>query len=306
MAARSGCGPPVVTLRSIRLLALATILVCACSSTTNPPTTNPAAITSSTPGTRGTEPTTTTTEAETRIGTDLVGGLPIEVYGPSDVGEYPVVVMLHGGGWFGGSPASMGPLADHLASRDIVVFNSTYRTSAGGYPESFDDVACDIRFALSKAPAYTTSTGPVTVVAHSAGAHIASVVSLAGDLFGRDCPVGDGVQVGRFVGLAGPYDPTLYSAVLASYFGTRFEDDPTPWAAGSAYSYLTENPDLRMLLIHGDDDDLVPIRSSEVFFESASEAGYDVTFEELSGASHMDARDPGLVGDRIVEFVTAP
>ena len=67
----------------------------------------------------------------------------------------------------------------------MVVFNSTYRTSDGGYPDSFDDVACDIRFALSEASYYTTSTGPITVVAHSAGAHLAAVVSLAGDGSGR-------------------------------------------------------------------------------------------------------------------------
>ena len=48
-----------------------------------------------------------------------------------------------------------------------------------------------------------------------------------------------------FVGLSGPYDPTLYSAVLAGYFGTRLEEDPAPWEAGSPYSYLDENPELQ-------------------------------------------------------------
>jgi len=262
--------------------------------------------------------TTTTTEApatsttgaitapENRIGMHLVAGLPIEVYGPRELGNFPVVVMLHGGGWFGGSPASMEPLASSLASAGIVVFNSTYRTSAGGYPESFDDVACDIRFALSKAAEYTTSNRPLTVVAHSAGAHIGSVVSLAGDVFGQDCDLGAGVVVDRFVGLAGPYDPTLYSAVLTGYFGTRLEEDSAPWEAGSPYSYLDDNPRLKILLIHGTEDDLVPIRSSELLAEAAADAGLDVAFEELPGATHMDARNPNLVADLIVEFVTRP
>jgi acetyl esterase/lipase len=200
----------------------------------------------------------------------------------------------------------MEPLASSLATAGIVVFNSTYRTSAGGYPESFDDVACDIRFALSKAPEYTTSTRPLTVVAHSAGAHIGAVVSLAGDLFGQDCDLGADVLVGRFVGLAGPYDPTLYSAVLTRYFGTRLEEDSAPWEAGSPYSYLDDNPSLKMLLIHGTEDDLVPIRSSELLAEAAGEAGLDVRLEELPGATHMDTRNPNLVTDLIVEFVNDP
>ena len=278
------------------------VLVGACTSVTGRSTT---AVAPEPPTTSATT-TLLATEPENRLGIDLVGGLPIEIFGPDEIGEYPVVVMLHGGGWFGGSPASMEPLAGHLASHDIVVFNSTYRTSAGGYPQSFDDVACDARFALATAPEFTTLRGPLTVVAHSAGAHIGSVVSLAGDLFGSDCPENDHVRIDRFVGLAGPYDPTIYASVLSGYFGTRLDEDPTPWEAGSPYSYLGENPDLRMLLIHGGDDDLVPISSSELFAEAASDAGLDVTLETLPGASHMEARSPSLVGDRIAEFVTEP
>ena len=275
------------------------MIVVACSANGGPTTTT-------TPEAPATSNTAATTAPENRIGIDLVAGLPIEVYGPREPGDFPVVVMLHGGGWFGGSPASMEPLASSLATAGIVVFNSTYRTSAGGYPESFDDVACDIRFALSKSPEYTTSTRPLTVVAHSAGAHIGAVVSLAGDLFGQDCDLGADVVVDRFVGLAGPYDPTLYSTVLTGYFGTRLEEDSAPWEAGSPYSYLDDNPSLKMLLIHGTEDDLVPIRSSELLAEAAGEAGLDVRLEELPGATHMDTRNPNLVTDLIVEFVNDP
>ena len=298
MAARRSCGAQAATLRSIRWPVSALMIVVACSANGGPSTTTTGAPSTSTTG--------ATTAPRNRIGIDFVAGLPIEVFGPGEPGDFPVVVTLHGGGWFGGSPASMEPLASSLASAGIVVFNATYRTSAGGYPESFDDVACDIRFALSKAGEYTTSMGPLTVVAHSAGAHIGSVVSLAGDRFGQDCDLGPGVAVDRFVGLAGPYDPTLYSAVLTGYFGTRLEEDSAPWEAGSPYSYLDDNPGLKILLIHGTADDLVPIRSSELLAEAAADEGLDVALEELPGATHMDARNPNLVADLIVEFVKEP
>jgi dipeptidyl aminopeptidase/acylaminoacyl peptidase len=61
-----------------------------------------------------------------------------------------------------------------------------------------------------------------------------------------------------------------------------------------------------MLLIHGTEDDLVPIRSSELLAEAAGEAGLDVRLEELPGATHMDTRNPNLVTDLIVEFVNDP
>ena len=61
-----------------------------------------------------------------------------------------------------------------------------------------------------------------------------------------------------------------------------------------------------MLLIHGTDDDLVPIRSSELFSAAATDAGLDVALEELPGATHMEARNPNLVTNLIAEFVKKP
>src|SRR5687768_5160165 len=104
---------------SFRMAVVGLVMVCACSSTTGEAAN---AVTPETSATSTTSATTTpTTEPENRIGIDLIRGLPIEIFGPEEVGEYPVVVMHHGGGWFGGSAASMEPLAGHLASHDIVV-----------------------------------------------------------------------------------------------------------------------------------------------------------------------------------------
>ena len=235
---------------------------------------------------------------------DSVGELPVTVFGPEGVGAYPIVVLFHGGGWFGGAPISTAALAEHLASRGVVVFNSTYRTQSGGYPESFDDVACAVRYARLKAPSHSNAEGPFVLAGHSAGAHLASVVALAGDEFGKDCPVAGSATVDRFVGLAGPYDPTLYQQVLPAFFGTRFENDPTPWEAGSAYSYLGDNPGIEILLMHGDSDELVPISSSRLFADALAEAGYAVEFAEVAGASHQALRDPNVVGAALVDFLS--
>jgi acetyl esterase/lipase len=286
------------------------VMIAACSSPTSP-TSAPPATTATTSSTSSTSSVGTTAAASTTttpahlIGVELVAGLPVEVYGPSTRGDGRAVLMVHGGGWYGGEPASMAALADYLASQGLVVFNATYRTASGGYPESFDDVACDIRYALAAAADYTTRTDPLAIVAHSAGAHLASVVALAPDLFGQECFDEAAISVDRFVGLAGPYDPTLYSLVLASYFGTRLEDDPTPWQAGSPYTYLTESAerDLEVLLIHGDADELVPLASSELLASTMQAAGYEVTLEVVPGATHADVRDPMLVGETITDFL---
>ncbi|HUO46529.1 MAG TPA: alpha/beta hydrolase [Acidimicrobiia bacterium] len=282
-------------------LLVVVLLAAACSSSPADTTTSPTL-----PSTTTTAPDLTTTTLlalPSLLESTTLDGLPIDIYGPSEVGDWPVVVVLHGGGWFGGQPATMAPLAADLASRGMVVFNATYRTAGGGYPESFEDVACAFRFAVETAPRFTTqSRGPV-IIGHSAGAHLGSVVALAGQAFGGECSLDGWVNPAGFVGLAGPYDVTRFTLVLPSYFGTRYEVDPTPWEEGSPFFHLEENSELSVLLIHGDEDELIPTEFSQDLALALEQNGYQTTLEILEGANHSGARDPALVGDLIAQFI---
>ena len=265
---------------------LVVLLLVGCSQPAAPSTTTRAAPTAA-------RPATTTTAAAPAVA----------IFAPETKDAYPVVVMFHGGGWFGGSPISTAPLAEYLADNGVVVFNSTYRTSTGGYPESFDDIACAIRDARAQAGEYTTRPDEITVVGHSAGAHLSSVVALAGGVFGGDCA--NEASVDRFVGLSGVYDPTLYTQLLATFFHTRFENDPAPWEAGSPYSYLEDNPEVSVLLLHGEEDQLVPVSSSELFADALTASGHDVSLELLAGGDHQSTRQPDPAGPLILDFLSS-
>ena len=169
--------------------------------------------------------------------------------------------MVHGGGWFGGAPLpwNLSPNIWRPATSSC----STRRTAhpAGGYPESFEDVACDIHSLCPGAGIHDLDRAP-----DRRGPFGRSPHRLGGEPGRRPVPGRlrrrGRRRVDRFVGLAGPYDPTLYSALLAGFFGTKLEVDSAPWEAGSPYSYLTENPDMDLLLVHGGADDLVPLRQA--------------------------------------------
>jgi acetyl esterase/lipase len=269
------------------------------SSTTEPLTTT----TSTTPASTTTDSTSGGVPDGLVIENGSIDGLSVAIYRPDEISSLPAVVTFHGGGWYGGGPDSMNALAIYLATHGVVVFNSTYRTATGGFPESFDDVSCAIRYAESRATEFTSQDERVTIVGHSAGAHLAAVAALDDEAFGESCSVTIAGAVGQFVGLSGPYDPTQYAFLLAQFFGTRFENDPAPWEEGSPYSYLGQNPELEVLLAHGEADELVPTETSELFFEALDEAGYDVTLDLLAGVSHQGTRDPEVVGDLILEFL---
>ena len=287
--------------------------------TTTSPSTTIASTTSTAPDAAASETTTTTAQPPATVGEPdrtllysnyvrterYANGLELDIHAPDEVGPWPVVVTIHGGGWFIGDRQGMGGLADGLASRKAVVFNATYRTLTlgGTFPGMVDDVDCAVQFARNAASEFTTTPEAVTVVGHSAGAHLASLVAYAPGVFGQDCPEGGDGTVDALVGLAGPYDISQLAGLLTPMFGVPIEDDPELWASGSPFSWIPDSPDIPTLLLHGDADRVAPIGFSEELAEALESAGRDVTFEVLAGRGHSDANSPRVVGDRIAAFL---
>lgn len=231
-------------------------------------------------------------------------GLDLDVHAPSEPGPWPVVVTVHGGGWYGGDRSSMGLLADGLADRGMVVFNVTYRRAAqsGVFPGPVEDVVCAIAHAVSAAPLYTTEPTPLVVIGHSAGAHLAALAVTATGEFDSECPDPQ-VQVDGFVGLAGPYDTDLLAFLLEPWFGAAPDDDPDRWALGNPLSHVNGATEVVFLLLHGDVDQLVPISFTEDYRDALIEAGAEVELARIADAGHGEVNDPRVVGALIAEFV---
>lgn len=229
----------------------------------------------------------------------------IDIHAPTETGPWPVVVTVHGGGWFGGNRSSIGPLADGLADRKVVVFNVGYSTiSRGGtFPGMVDDIACAVQHARAAAGEFSSSPQQVTIVGHSAGAHLASLVAYAPNEFGRACPEGPMQGPDAFVGLAGPYDISNLDFLLTPMFGGSIEQVPELWASGNPFTWIADSPDISTLLLHGEDDQIAPIAFSEDLEAALVQAGRDAQFDVLFDRGHADAIAPSVVADRIVRFV---
>lgn len=245
--------------------------------------------------------TQTTAPVATTVVPETPTGNPITVYAPTERGPYPVVVTVHGGAWVGGDPADMAALAESLSDR-AVVFNVTYRTMSQGarFPGMVEDVACDIVGAGAAAAEYTSTPGEVFVVAHSAGAHLSALVTLAPDVFTCD---GEAAGVDGFVGLAGPYDVTRL-AILTTLFGATLDEAPELWAEGNPKTYAGTGPDVPILLVHGTADQVVPLSFSTDLATELAQAGRDVELIELEGVDHRGVRDPLVVGDLVRTFIS--
>lgn len=133
------------------------------------------------------------------------------VYAPTTPEPWPTVLVIHGGGFQGGTRADAGliPVAKDLASAGYLALSIEYRlappgsiagqTSTGQKMEQYEDV----QMAVRAARADTRGNGKVAAVGGSAGGTHATWIALTSDLASR---------VDVAVSLSGAYDLSDFSS----------------------------------------------------------------------------------------------
>lgn len=126
-----------------------------------------------------------------------------DIYLPEDRTEdsdksYPVIVSVHGGGWFYGDKELYRHYTMYLATKGFVVVNFNYRLSPENvYPAGFSDVCALMEFVKINASKYHFDMSRLFMVGDSCGAQLTSQYSVYvtskeyRDLvgFSYDCPV---------------------------------------------------------------------------------------------------------------------
>ena len=295
--------------RGLTALLIATVLV-GCTGTgvgepstpTLAPTTSSTTTTTTSPTITTTIPPSTTTTTSAATSTTRPEAVDADVSVPGGDGPFPAVVLVHGGGWVTGGPRQIEPLGGYLNDNGFMTVNTSYTLAtldSAAYPDAVDDVACAVRYAAT----HPDSDGTVTLIGHSAGAHIGAIVALTGHEYGGDCPIpGTGVP-DRFVGLAGPYDVSRLGLAVAAFFGGGPERFPDAWEAGNPQLLTDENPNLEALIMYGELDGIVSDTFAFDFHDALLGSGADSLLELVEGARHNDMHDPDIVGDLIVTWL---
>jgi acetyl esterase/lipase len=224
-----------------------------------------------------------------------------DLYVPEGAGPFPVAVLIHGGFWR--TPFDrelMEPLAEDLAARGVAAWNVDYRRvgDGGGGNEwrvTLDDVSASLDQLGAVSGEYPLDTDRTALIGHSAGGHLAlwlasefqvsAVVSQAGvanlyDAAHERCGVGS-VREGLGV---------LDVPAAVEFLGGTPDQVPDRYAVASPSALLPlETP---ILLVHGDEDDRVPISQSRNFADAAREAGDVVDVAEFPGMGHFEVLDP--------------
>lgn len=199
-------------------------------------------------------------------------------------GPHPVAVLVHGGFWRARfTRTTMSALALDLADRGWASWNIEYRrVGTGGGPSEMLD---DVRAALQALPRLQAplDLARVLVIGHSAGGQlglclatdpaIAGVISLAG--------VCDLVAAAR---------ERIGDSAALELMGAAPEERPEAYAIADPLQQLPTGS--RVLLVHGDADDRVPVQQSRTYLSAAIAAGDRCELLQLPGVGHFDLIDP--------------
>jgi acetyl esterase/lipase len=204
---------------------------------------------------------------------------------PRAEGPHRVAVLLHGGFWRARFDRStMAALAVDLADRGWATWNVEYRRvgNGGGVPETLDDVRSAIT-ALTRLEE-PLDVERVVIVGHSAGGQLGLCVA-------------DEPAVDTVVSLAGVCDlgtafaEAIGESAAQEFMGAGPAERPDTYRLADPMARIPAGA--RVLLVHGDADQRVPVEQSRRYARAAARAGDDrCELLELAGVDHFALIDP--------------
>lgn len=144
----------------------------------------------------------------------------VDIYRPESGTGLPVVVFFYGGGWEEGDRARYRFVGTALAGRGIVTLIPDYRVYPQvRFPDFLDDGARAVRWARDHAREFGGDPSRIVLVGHSAGAHIAAMLTFDPQWLAK-IGLDSRRDLAGMAGLAGPYDfLPLHSETLMDIFG---------------------------------------------------------------------------------------
>ncbi len=204
----------------------------------------------------------------------------------------PLVVWIHGGGWKSGDKAQVNRAILRLSEDGYAVASINYRLEdLSIHPKQIHDCKGAVRWLRAKAEEYGYDASRIAVGGGSAGGHLALLLGLSGGVEALEGTVGENTdQTGAIRAIIDLYGPSELSvmAETSDRFNRAHQFDTEQLAGASPLTYLTPD-DPPVLILHGDQDPVVPVEQSHLLHERYQNAGLTSELHILEGAGHGGA-----------------
>ncbi len=234
-----------------------------------------------------------------------------DLYLPDTPGLRPTVILIHGGYWRARYGLDlMTSLARDLVTRGYAAWNIEYRRvgdPGGGWPGTLLDAALATDYLHILAASHALDLQQVVPIGHSAGGHLALWLAarpriphtspLAASQLGNGKEeISTPLALAGAISLAGVVDLemawrlNLSNGAVVELLGGSFTRVQERYIAASPAALLPLG--VPQVLIHGTNDENVPLQVSQAYTKAAKAVNDPVTYIELAGVDHFDIIDP--------------
>lgn len=235
----------------------------------------------------------------------------LDVYPVKAESPAPVLVYIHGGGWSNGDKSMVHQRPAWAQREGWVLVSVNYRHSPEVmHPEHARDVAAAVAWVHANIKDHGGDPARIALMGHSAGAHLAAIVSSDEQLLGEY-----GLEPGDLVGTvlldgAGYNLPRRMKVLPPGRLGTMyhdaFGDDPARWEAASPTLQAKPGDDLPDLFcIHAGRRVEAKIEGEEIV-KAWTASGARATLHHAPDKDHAGINhEMGVAGDPDTEAVQA-
>jgi acetyl esterase/lipase len=213
----------------------------------------------------------------------------LEVRLPRKSGPHAALMNIHGGYWRAKYDLQhAGHLCEALRAAGVATFNIEYRrvgNAGGGWPGTFEDIRSAYRFLQQEQPRFNLNPSKFAVMGHSAGGQLAL------------CLAGHEQSLRHVIALAGVVDLKKAWALhlsndgVVEFLGGKPDSVPEHYREADPMELSISHA--RQWLIHGSEDDTVPVEFSRDYVREKKKGGEMVDLVEIPHAGHFDLIDPG-------------
>ena len=180
--------------------------------------------------------------------------LHLDVFRPKTDQVYPVLLLIHGGGWASGNKSMETPMAMQMASHGYVCIPVEYRlTPEKKYPAAIHDIKAAIRWVRANSNEYGMDTSRIAIEGNSVGGMMAAFMGTTGDNKQFEGNVGgltNSSKVHAVIDIDGMLDflaPVHINQCLQKtdpihpWLNVSFQKDPMVWRDASPNSWIDNN-----------------------------------------------------------------
>lgn len=217
--------------------------------------------------------------------------LLLDAYVPKPEGEYPAVLVVHGGAWRTGNRQQLKHYAVSLAEMGFVCFAIDYRLAPKHkFPAQIEDCRAAVRWIRTHAGEYRADALRLGAIGYSAGGHLVSLLGTTGEAPNAE----NGNVDTRLQAVAAGGAPTDFrwfpdKGDWAKFLmGGNLDDVPEKFKAASTAAFVDKD-DAPTFFFNGTKDRLVPLAWTKPCFDALKSAGVRTELHTIDGAGHLAA-----------------